>query len=424
MLKFCSQCGNPIRQGEKYCNKCGNYVENYYQNQAENTGNQIVTTEVPQNSGMTPRIMENFITTYPSQGQRSTQGVKQVSNWKPVFIGIGVAIVFLVLLCPIVMKIGDNNYYFSGDSYGNSNQKSTDSTKTEKKSKYQTAIIYDHQYEGITINNKEDAYQLISKDSVSQKGQCPDEMKKIEDEIIKKYGITAVNLCEMDPAFARELGNVFQKIYSEYPSVRGHMTNVSLSNVSMIGEYIAAFMPAFQFATSSASSGFPGVFKTQILLNSSYFLNQEKLNSSVNQGSKSGHFPPNTTIYSPVAHELGHYLSFLAMIKSYQVNSVLMIYENNFKEFKEICEDFDDGTYSLSIIKEAYNRYQKDTNQSPGFDNWRGTISKYALSKDNDGNYIYDETIAEAFHDSYLNGTNASIASKYVVAVLKEKLGS
>ena len=35
---------------------------------------------------------------------------------------------------------------------------------------------------------------------------------------------------------------------------------------------------------------------------------------------------------------------------------------------------------------------------------------------------IYDETIAEAFHDVYLNGDNATPASIYIVRVLKQKL--
>ena len=55
-------------------------------------------------------------------------------------------------------------------------------------------------------------------------------------------------------------------------------------------------------------------------------------------------------------------------------------------------------------------------------DEWRQTISNYALAKNNSGEYIYDETIAESFHDVYLNGDNASDASKYIVSVLKAKL--
>ena len=44
------------------------------------------------------------------------------------------------------------------------------------------------------------------------------------------------------------------------------------------------------------------------------------------------------------------------------------------------------------------------------------------MAKDSNGKYIYDETIAEAFHDVYLNGERANIASIYIVHTLKEKL--
>ena len=76
----------------------------------------------------------------------------------------------------------------------------------------------------------------------------------------------------------------------------------------------------------------------------------------------------------------------------------------------------------MYIIKEAYSKYQKDTNTDLTLDEWRGTISQYALAKNNSGEYIYDETVAEAFHDVYLNGDYAKDASKYIVDVLKEKL--
>ena len=74
------------------------------------------------------------------------------------------------------------------------------------------------------------------------------------------------------------------------------------------------------------------------------------------------------------------------------------------------------------MITAAYNRYKKEKGTNLSLDQWRATISKYAMAKDNYGNYIYDETIAEAFHDVYLNGTNAKDASKYIVAELKERI--
>ena len=159
-----------------------------------------------------------------------------------------------------------------------------------------------------------------------------------------------------------------------------------------------------------------------MFLNTSYFLNKDRLEGASKSGSAAGHFPKNATIYSPLAHELGHYLSFLSMMKYYDIESILLIDGSNVDEFYELYDDFAKGDHSLDMIKEAYENYKKDTNTTMTMDEWRGTISKYALAKDNKGNYIYDETIAESFHDVYLNGDNAADASKYVVAVLKERL--
>ena len=240
--------------------------------------------------------------------------------------------------------------------------------------------------------------------------------------LIKKYGLTAVNLCEVDTGFAKEISNVFKKIYSEYPEARGYLTNLSLANVKITEGYIAAFMPVFIFATSNSDNQYPAIIKTQILLNSSYFLNKERLNNSVTSGSKTGHFPKNATMYSPVAHELGHYLSFLAMMKSYNMESILLIDNNKVYDLNQLIEDFSEGNHSLKMINEAYEKYKKDTKDNIEFDKWRATISGYAVAKKNNGQYIYDETIAESFHDVYLNGNKASTASKYIINVLKEKL--
>ena len=44
------------------------------------------------------------------------------------------------------------------------------------------------------------------------------------------------------------------------------------------------------------------------------------------------------------------------------------------------------------------------------------------MAKNSTGNYIYDETIAEAFHDCYLNGDNAKKASQIILETLLSKL--
>lgn len=388
-MNFCNKCGDVIEKDEKYCNKCGNYLGNIN-----------------------------------NQNYEPNSGIYQTSdNKKAVLIGIGIGtfLLFIVIFCSFILKNLKGNYYFNKNSYEN-NEKSSTTIESKKSGKYSTVIIYDNTYSGVKISKDTDALNLIIEDSVSQKKNCPTEIKKIEDDIISKYGITAVNLCELDLGFARELENVFKKIYNEYPSVRGYITNLTLVNASLSEGYIAAFMPIFNFATSSSSSTYPWVIKTQILLNTSYFLNLERLESSVIAGSTSGHFPKNATIYSPVAHELGHYLSFLAMMRSYKLNSILLVDNNNINTFYNLYSDFGTGKYSLSMIEQAYQKYKSDTNTNLSLDEWRGTISKYALAKNNSGEYIYDETIAESFHDVYLNGKNAKDASKYVVNVLKERL--
>ena len=400
-MNYCNKCGDPVEQNENFCNKCGNPIQINSINQ--NNQQQINNIQ------------------YQNYSNRT-------NNKKGVIIGMscGLGVVALIFIAFLIFKSPSSKYYFDTNVHENNDEiiQSEGDSSSIKKGKYSTSIIYDNTYSGVSISNNEDAYKLIETDSVQQKNNCPSKIKTIENDIINKYGITAVNLCEMDDKFAKEIENVIKTIYEEYPSARGHITNLSLANVSMSDGYIAAFMPVFNFATSNSSSTYPWVIKTQVLLNTSYFLNAERLQASVTDGSKVGHFPPNATMYSPIAHEFGHYLSFLALMKNYDTNSVLLVDGKNVNKFYKIYSDFGEGKFSLQMITEAYENYKKDSNTSMTMDEWRGTISKYALAKDNSGNYIYDETIAESFHDVYLNGNNAKDASKYIIKVLKSKLES
>lgn len=417
---FCSKCGKQITPGEKFCSKCGNPLsvsQNSLHNQNVSTNNS--NTFNTSNSFVQPNLNNNYQQSYVNPSTDK-------DNKNKLFMGlcIGIGLFLFIFILSHFIRGSNEKYYFDTNPSKPDNEVVSQVESTTKRGQYETVIIYDNTYSGVKIKKDNDAIDLIVKDSVKQKGNCPKEIKNIEDEIINNYGITAVNLCEMDVDFARELGNVFKKIYDEYPSVRGYITNLVLVNVSMRDNYIAAFMPVFNFATSDSTTTYPWVIKTQILLNTSYFLNKERLEASVTDGSSTGHFPKNSSIYSPVAHELGHYLSFLAMMRNYNLNSILLVDSSNVNAFYSLYDDFGKGNYSLTMINEAYQRFVNDTNSTMSLDEWRGTISNYALAKDNNGEYIYDETIAESFHDVYLNGENASEASKYVVSVLREKLGS
>ena len=104
------------------------------------------------------------------------------------------------------------------------------------------------------------------------------------------------------------------------------------------------------------------------------------------------------------------------------MESLLLIDNNKVYDLNQLIADFSEGNHSLKMLNEAYEKYKKDTKDNIEFDKWRATISGYAVAKKNNGQYIYDETIAESFHDVYLNGNKASTASKYIINVLKEKL--
>lgn len=389
---FCNKCGNKVNPGEKFCGACGNKLV------------QEVNIE-PNNDWY--GVKKNHL--YNDFGKKK-------------MVIIAFCIVSIVLIVGTFVYVNNkNNYYFTDEPV--SDDTGSD-TKGSSSSTNQTVIVYDNYYEGVSISTRDDAMALIEKDSVSQKNKCPKDIVKIEKEFINKYKIDAVNLCEMDVDFARELETVFEKIYKEYPGARGYITNLTLWNTDFNNRgVIAAFMPVFHFATSNTTTGYPWVIKTHVFLSSRYFLQKDVLKNVTKASSESGHFPPNSDIYSPLAHELGHYLSFLAMMKHYEIDSILLIDGDSFSILQKLVTSFSDGSYSLDMLKTAYENYKKDTKKALSFDEFRGSISGYALAKDNNGEYIYDETIAEAFHDTYLNGDRAKDASKYIVKVLKERLG-
>ena len=391
----CNKCGNQINPDDKFCTKCGNPIIN--------NNPPITNSNINNNS----KILNNF----PQKNKYFK------------FIAIGVGCLILVLCLYLGFKKGQN-YYFDTTQKDNENEIQNKIPPKNRKNKYSTIIVEDNVYNNVKIRNKKDAFKLIKKDSESQKSTCPKEIIKIENDIIKKYNITAVNLCEMDVDFAKELENVLDRIYKEFPMAIGYITNITLMNGSKFNGFIAAFSPFFIFAQADTDSTYPWVNKIRILLNSKYFLNPNKLDIEVKKCSEIGHFPPNSTRYSSLAHEMGHVLSYLSLVKKRNIDQALMINNDNITDIYSLTSTYLNNTYSYELIKEAYDRYLKDTGNLIDFDDWRSTISKYAMAKDNNGIYIYDETIAESFHDIYLNGDNAKDASKYVFSVLKERLNN
>lgn len=355
---------------------------------------------------------------------------------------VGYALVLLVILSIglfILLKDSKSNAYYFGEnnninSGGDNNPVEIDDEMLQYEgvsksgqtgivsNSEETSIVYDYQYfEQLIFNSENDVRRLIASDSNKQKGNCLPEVVRIENDIINNYGVVAVNMCEMPVEVAEELKDVVAYIYANFPTARNYLTNITIGNVGA-NTYIAAFMPVFTFGTSKTSTGYPVAIKTQIILNAKYFINVDRLANSVAYGVRSGYFPPNATRSSSVAHEFGHYLSYVALLNHYNTSRLNFVRASQSDLLYKVYDDFNNGYYSLQIVREAYNRYQKMYDNDLSFDEFRKTISGYAVAKDKTGAYIYDETIAEAFHDVYLNGEGAQPASRMIFNVLKEKL--
>ena len=282
-----------------------------------------------------------------------------------------------------------------------------------------TRVVFDNQYLKQTILTSHDEVSYFIKlDNDNNKTRCTGEIKEIENRIETNYGVTAVNLCEIDLEFAYEIESIIAHIYNTYPSSRGKLTNVTIANVGDDANYMAAFMPMFTFVTSNTNSSYPLGIKTQIILNAKYFLNTSKLENTVTYGSATGYFPPNATRSSTVAHEFGHYLSYIGMMNYYKAEQLTFVRTNMSSTLLDVNKDFIAGDYSKMVIEQAYLNYQTNYGGTLSFDDFRGSISKYAVAKNAQGLYIYDETIAEAYHDIYLNGDNAKLASKLIIEAL------
>lgn len=429
----CNNCGKEIESSNaSYCQKCSIKFDN---NQINNSLNIAASTSNTLGNVRLTNETSSVINEYNilenvdqkksliSLNKINKQDKKKGFNKGDLFVYIFIILLWSGIIYAIV-KV-NTSYYFDDTEIVDKEYEAVSKTGQNviKTSNGVTSVVHDNQYlKQLVIDDVNDVYGLIKKDSDNQKKKCPSSIVKIEEDIVNTYDIKAVNLCEMDEDFAKEIKNVIGYIYNNFPTTRGYLTNLTLANVEDDATYMAAFMPIFTFITSNTNSGYPIGVKTQIVLNAKYFLDVSKINNSVSYGSKSGYFPPNATRSSTVAHEFGHYLSFVALLNSYKVDSLTYLSAKNVNSLLLVYNDFDVGNFSLRVVQEAYSEYKESYGSDISLDDFRESISKYAMARDSDGEYIYDETIAEAFHDCYLNKEQAKGASKFVLESLKKYL--
>ena len=139
----------------------------------------------------------------------------------------------------------------------------------------------------------------------------------------------------MEPETARQIYNTLNKIYKEYKGLKGYVTNLSLNNDSN-SSHLTSFKPSYVFITSSKKDTFPMVIKSQILLNSRYYLNEDYAKKVINQEIDSGNFLSNTTLQSLLAHEYAHVLTYVLALKYYESVNPIFLTKENYKNLVEI----------------------------------------------------------------------------------------
>ena len=291
---------------------------------------------------------------------------------------------------------------------------------------YNTSIIKtDNKYSNMDINVYEDAIDIIKKDFDEQSWLCENdiEISRVEYELQENFSIPSVSFCDAPYEVTLRLKDVISKMYNMFPNIQGALTNITITNASSSSSYIAYFQPLYQFVNINEDiNSFNKVNKTQILLNSYYFLNKEMLNSSLENVVGENWYVNNATWESTVAHELGHYISFVILLKDNGLSNITFETNTNQKQIKNLIEIFNNGTHSTQIVNEALINFNSKYNLNYDIDSFASTISKYASSKDKKGNLIADETIAEAIHDYYLNGNSMKNSSREIVNVIKNRL--
>lgn len=386
-MKKCINCEAIIEEDDNFCFQCGHWTPRGYVYFNENSDN------IKQINGNT---------------------VKQNNRMTTLFFLMSITIISFVLIITIrgqdIMK---PFVYLKKQAFN-------------YKYGYNTSLIVNNnQYNKVEVNSLEEANKLIKEDIKKQEWQCENnyDVYKMEQELIENYNIKSVNFCDVSTTEVKKIKSVIDEIYSLFPTIKGHLNNITITNANTNDEYIAYFEPIYQFVNSNEKiEEYNKVNKIQILLNSYYFLNEEILALPLTNLVGENWYVKDATYESLIAHELGHYITYVSLLKEYNIPNLTFITKDNYNDFDKVLEIINDGSYSNKIVNESLNNYNKKNNSSLNLNEFAKNISLYAATTDESGKINSDEAIAEAIHDYYLHKENASKSSIEIVNVLKNKI--
>lgn len=292
---------------------------------------------------------------------------------------------------------------------------------------YNTSIIKtDNKYNRKNVNSYEDAIELIKRDFQEQSYMCYSnpELSMLEYTLEDDYTIPSVVFCDISLTEAQKIKDVVDKMYALFPNIKGALTNITITNAATNSEYIARFQPMYQFVNINDDiANYNKVNKTQILLNSYYFLNENMLEKPISDIVGENWYVNDATWESTVAHEIGHYISFVIFLREHNLQNITFVDKSNYELINTLMKEFDSGEFSKNILNEALTNYNQKYHTNFDLFSYAATISDYASTKDDKGNLIADETIAEAIHDYYLHGYSMKSSSYEIINIIKRKLG-
>ena len=300
---------------------------------------------------------------------------------------------------------------------------------------YKVSIMNtNNKYTNIVVDTKEEAINLIKQDITKQSWKCKRNINVslIEKEISENYNIPSVSLCDVDEDVSNKIKEVISATYQLFPNIKGYLTNITVTNAPSNEDYIAYFNPTNTFVNNNLDiKEYNKVNKTEILLNSYYFLNKDILS----KGLKENWYPNNASYESLIAHELGHYITFVTLLKQNNIDNITfvtllkqnnidnitLVTKDNINSYQNILNILKKGTYSKELVEESIESYNKKYNTNISLEEFTKSISGYASQKVKE-NVNYDEVIAEAIHDYYLHRDSSSTSSLEIINIIKERL--
>ena len=241
---------------------------------------------------------------------------------------------------------------------------------------YKVSIMNtNNKYTNVTLSTKEEAINLIKQDITKQSWKCKRNINVslIEKEISESYNIPSVSLCDVDEDVSNKIKEVISTTYQLFPNIKGYLTNITITNAPSNEDYIAYFNPTNTFVNNNLDiKEYNKVNKTEILLNSYYFLNKDILS----KGLKENWYPNNVSYESLIAHELGHYITFVTLLKQNNIDNITLVTKDNINSYQNILNILKKGTYSkdydaaktrvdakITNTKEKYQQFKEERAQ-------------------------------------------------------------